>query len=239
VLEVRNIDTFYGEYQAINGVSLKVNEGELNVLFGPNGHGKSTLLKTICGLLTPTAGEINLDGKRINGLGTHKIVSLGLVYIAEDKHLFPEMTVEENLRIGAYNTRRLKNKNMQYIFDLFPQLLERRNQVASTLSGGEGRMLAIGRGLMPSPTFLAIDEPSLGLSPFLRMEVFKAISEINRKGTTILLVEQSVAEAIETSDFMTFNRTYLMENGQIVFSGSKEDLIANDHVKEVFLGISD
>ena len=239
MLEVKNIDTFYGEFQALKGVSLAVNEGELIVLFGPNGHGKSTLLKTICGLLTPSAGHVNLNGKKISGLATHKIVKMGLVYIAEDKHLFPEMTVEENLMIGAYNARRKKDESFEYVFRLFPRLLERRKQLASTLSGGEGRMLAIGRGLMSSPTFLAVDEPSLGLSPFLRREVFKTISEINKRGITVLLVEQSVVEASESSDTISFNRIYLMENGRIAFEGSKEDLVDNEHIKEVFLGMID
>jgi branched-chain amino acid transport system ATP-binding protein len=239
MLEVEEIDTFYGEFQALKGVSLVANKGELIVLFGPNGHGKSTLLKTICGLLTPSAGRINLNGKKISGLRTHEIVKMGLVYIAEDKHLFNELTVEENLRIGAYNARQKKDENFEYVFQLFPQLLERRKQQASTLSGGEERMLAIGRGLMSSPTFLAVDEPSLGLSPLLRREVFRTISEINRRGITILLVEQSVAEALESSDNSSLNRIYLMENGRIVLDGCKKDLVDNDHIKEVFLGMGD
>ncbi len=239
MLEVNDIDTFYGEYQALRGVSLIVKEGELIVLFGPNGHGKSTLLKAICGLLTPSTGHIHLNGKQISGLGTHKIVKMGLVYIAEDKHLFPEMTVEENLMIGAYSSRRKKGERFEYVFHLFPRLLERRKQLASTLSGGEERMLTIGRGLMSSPTFLAVDEPSLGLSPLLRKEVFRTISEINKQGTTILLVEQSVDEAFETSDTMSFSRIYLMENGRIVFDGCIEDFVDNEHIQEIFLGMPD
>jgi len=239
MLEVREIDTYYAEFQALKEVSLVVNKGELVVLLGPNGHGKSTLLKTICGLLSPSAGHINLNGKRISGLPTHRIVKMGLVYIAEDKHLFPEMTVEENLKIGAYNARQKREESFEYVFHLFPRLLERRKQLASTLSGGEERMLAIGRGLMSSPTFLAIDEPSLGLAPLLRREVFKTVSEINGSGMTILLVEQNVAEAFESSDTMSFSRIYLMENGQIVFDGGKEEILDNDHIKEVFLGMTD
>jgi branched-chain amino acid transport system ATP-binding protein len=240
MLEVDKIDTFYGEYQALKDVSLQVNERELAVLLGPNGHGKSTLLKTICGLLTPSAGNVILMGEKINGLPTHEIVKKGLVYIAEDNHLFPEMTVEENLKIGAYNAaaRQKKDKNFSYVYQLFPRLLERRKRLASTLSGGEARMLAIGRGLMSSPSFLAFDEPSLGLSPLLRSEVFRTISKIN-KHLTILLVEQSVAEALESERSMSFDRMYLMENGQIVFSGSQDELVRDDHIKEVFLGITD
>ena len=239
MLEVKEIDTYYGEFQALKEVSLVVNEGELVVLLGPNGHGKTTLLKTICGLLSPSAGHINLDGKKISGLSTHKIVKMGLVYIAEDKHLFPEMTVEENLMIGAYHAREKRDENFEYVFHLFPRLLERRKQLASTLSGGEERMLTIGRGLMSSPTFLAIDEPSLGLAPLLRREVFKTVSEINKVGMTILMVEQSVAEAFESSDTISFNRIYLMENGRIVFDGGKEEILDDDHIKEVFLGMTD
>jgi len=241
MLEVERIDTFYEEYQALKDISLKVEEGELAILLGPNGHGKSTLLKSVCGLLTPQAGHIRFKGGIINGLGTHEIVKRGLVYIAEDKHLFPEMTVEENLKIGAYNAtaRRKKDEHFAYVYSLFPRLLERRKRLASTLSGGEARMLALGRGLMSSPSFLAIDEPSFGLSPMLRTEVFRIISEINKNHMTILLVEQSVAETLETGGTLSFDRIYLIENGQIIFEGSKEDLVRNDHIKAVFLGTTD
>ncbi|HXX33319.1 MAG TPA: ABC transporter ATP-binding protein [Thermodesulfobacteriota bacterium] len=241
MLEVERIDTFYEEYQALKDISLKVEEGELAILLGPNGHGKSTLLKSVCGLLTPQAGHIRFNGEIINGLGTHEIVKRGLVYIAEDKHLFPEMTVEENLKIGAYNVtaRRKKDEHFAYVYGLFPRLLERRKRLASTLSGGEARMLALGRGLMSSPSFLAIDEPSFGLSPMLRTEVFRIISEINKNHITILLVEQSVAETLETGGTLSFDRIYLIENGQIIFEGSKEDLVRNDHIKAVFLGTTD
>jgi branched-chain amino acid transport system ATP-binding protein len=241
MLEVERIDMFYEEYQALKEISLEVKEGELAILFGPNGHGKSTLLKAVCGLLTPQAGHIRFNGEIISGLGTHEIVKRGLVYIAEDKHLFPEMTVEENLKIGAYNAtaRRKKDEHFPYVYGLFPRLLERRKRLASTLSGGEARMLALGRGLMSSPSFLAVDEPSFGLSPLMRTEVFRIISEINKNHMTILLVEQSVAEALESEGTLSFDRIYLIENGQIVFEGSKEDLVRNDHIKEVFLGTTD
>lgn len=241
MLEVERIDMFYEEYQALKEISLEVKEGELAILFGPNGHGKSTLLKSVCGLLTPQAGHIRFNGEIISGLGTHEIVKRGLVYIAEDKHLFPEMTVEENLKIGAYNAtaRRKKGEHFSYVYGLFPRLLERRKRLASTLSGGEARMLALGRGLMSSPSFLAVDEPSFGLSPLMRTEVFRIISEINKNHMTILLVEQSVAETLEAGGTLSFDRIYLIENGQIVFNGSKEDLVRNDHIKEVFLGTTD
>ena len=234
MLEVDKINTFYGEFQVLKEVSLRVNDGELVVVFGPNGHGKSTLLKTICGLLTPTSGSIKFNGEEINNLPSQKIVGMGIVYIAEERHLFPEMTVLENLKLGAYspNARPKEAENLDYVFQLFPKLKEFRKRRASTLSGGEGRMLAIGRGLMSNAKFLAIDEPSFGLAPSLRTDVFEKISGINQSGISILLVEQSVTEASELAD-----RIYLMEDGRLVFEGGKEEVLSNEHVKEAFLGI--
>ena len=234
MLEVDKINTFYSEFQVLKDVSLRVNDGELVVVFGPNGHGKSTLLKSICGLLTPTSGSIKYDGKEINNLPPKKIVEMGIVYIAEERHLFPEMTVLENLKLGAYNpnARSKEAENLDYVWQLFPRLKEWRKRPASTLSGGEGRMLAIGRGLMSNARFLAIDEPSFGLAPHLTIDVFKKISEINESGISILLVEQNVAQASELAD-----RIYLMEDGRIVFEGGKEEALSNERAKEVFLGI--
>jgi len=234
MLEVDKISTFYGEFQALEEVSLKVSDGELVVIFGPNGHGKSTLLKTICGLLTPASGSIKFNGEEITKLSTLRLVEMGIVCIAEERHLFPQMTVLENLKLGAYNTnaRPKEAENLDYVFQLFPRLKEWRKRQAQTLSGGEARMLAIGRGLMSDAKFLAIDEPSFGLAPHLRTDVFKKISEINKGGISILLVEQSVAQASELAD-----RVYLMEDGRIVFEGGKEEALSNEHVKEVFLGI--
>jgi len=234
MLEVEKLNTYYGEFHAVRDVSVKVNEGELVVIFGPNGHGKSTLLKTICGLLKPASGYVKFDGEPITGLPTEKIVEMGMVYIAEDRHLFPEMTVLKNLQLGAYNPHaRLKEaENLEYVFKLFPKLKIRSKQNASTLSGGEARMLAIGRGLMSQAKFLAIDEPSLGLAPIVRHDVFRTIKEINDGGISILLVEQSVARIAEMAD-----RTYLLEDGRIVFQGNKDDALKDEHVKEVFLGV--
>lgn len=215
-------------------VSINVGEGELVVVFGPNGHGKSTLLKTICGLLTPTSGSIKFSGEQINGLPTEKIVEMGLVYIPEERHLFPEMTVLENLKLGACsrNAQPKANENLDYVFQLFPKLKEWRKRRASTLSGGEARMLAIGRGLMSNAKFLAVDEPSFGLAPNLRNDLFNKIKEIKESGISVLLVEQNVTEASKLAD-----RIYLVEDGRIVFEGGKEEALSNEHVKEVFLGI--
>ncbi len=234
MLSVDKINSFYGEFRVLYDVSLQVNDGELVVAFGPNGHGKSTLLKTICGLHPPASGTITFDGKETTGLPALKLVEMGVVYIAEDRHLFPQMTVLENLKLGAYNTnaRSKEAESLDYVLELFPRLKERLKKQAQTLSGGEARMLALGRGLMSNAKFLAIDEPSLGLAPNLRAEVFKKISDINKGGITVLMVEQDVTEAAEYVD-----RIYLVEDGRIVFEGTEEEVFKNEHVKEVFLGI--
>ena len=234
MLSVDKINSFYGEFRVLYDVSLQVNDGELVVAFGPNGHGKSTLLKTICGLHPPASGTITFDGNETTGLPALKLVEMGVVYIAEDRHLFPQMTVLENLKLGAYNTnaRSKEAESLDYVLELFPRLKERMKKQAQTLSGGEARMLAIGRGLMSNAKFLAIDEPSLGLAPNLRAEVFKKISDINKGGITVLMVEQDVTEASEYAD-----RIYLVEDGRIVFEGTEEEVFKNEHVREVFLGI--
>ncbi len=234
MLEVSKINSFYGEFRVLHDVSLQVNDGEFVVVFGPNGHGKSTLLKTICGLHPPASGTIKFDGNETTGLPALKLVEMGVVYIAEDRHLFPQMTVLENLKLGAYNTnaRPKEAESLDYVLELFPKLKERMKKQAQTLSGGEARMLALGRGLMSNAKFLAIDEPSLGLAPNLRAEVFKKISDINKGGITVLMVEQDVTEAAEYVD-----RIYLVEDGRIVFEGTEEEVFKNEHVKEVFLGI--
>jgi branched-chain amino acid transport system ATP-binding protein len=234
MLEVNAVNTGYGEIEVLNDVSLEIGEGELRILLGPNGHGKSTLLKTICGLHQPTSGSIRFNGEEISKLTSDKIVEMGITYIAEDRELFPEMTVLENLKMGALNrnARNKAKKNLDYVLDLFPRLEERAKSFASTLSGGEARMLAIGRGLMANSQFLAIDEPSLGLAPILRVEVFNKIEEIHQSGCGILLVEQNMPQLAEIADMV-----YLLEEGKIVFSGDKETALNNKDFKEAFLGI--
>jgi branched-chain amino acid transport system ATP-binding protein len=234
MLEVEGINAFYGQFHAVHDVSLTIGDGQLVALFGPNGHGKSTLLKAVCGLLESTSGSVKWNGNELVGLPSEKIVEMGVIYIAEDRHLFPEMSIMQNLRLGAYS-RKARNKesqNLAFVMDLFPKLAKLRDKPAATLSGGEARMLAIGRGIMSNPNFLAVDEPSLGLAPNLRMEVFKKIDEIRRTGVAILLVEQSTHEVAEIADYM-----YLMEDGRIVYEGCKEDALKNEKIRQVFLGI--
>jgi len=234
VLEVNELDTFYGELRIIKKVSFKVDVGELVLIFGPNGHGKSTLLKTICGLLTPAAGSIRFNGEEITGLPCHKVVEKGLVYIPEEGNLFPEMTVLEHLKLGAYNrsARPKLAKNLEYVFQLFPKLKRLKNRLASALSGGETRMMTIGRGLMSNPRFLAIDEPSFGLAQNLRIMVFKAINKIKKEGTGILLVEQNTTQVADFAD-----RICLLEDGRITFEGKEDEVWRNEHVRRAFLGI--
>lgn len=233
MLKLLCINTFYGEFHAIRDISFEVPKGDLFLIVGPNGHGKSTLLKTICGLLRPAAGQIIFDGKDVTKLPTDKIVQMGLVYVAEDRHLFPQMTVMQNLKLGAYSihARGKEKENLDYVLQLFPSLGEFRDRQVSTLSGGEARMLTLGRGIMSCAKFLAIDEPSLGLAPILRNEVFNRINDINDSGITVLLVEQNVTHVLDFVD-----RVCLLEDGRIVFNGAKEEALLNDHVKEVFLG---
>ena len=234
MLEVSKLDSYYGQFQALHNISLQVGDGEMVVVFGPNGHGKSTLLKTICGLHPAASGSIKLDGKDITNLGSLKLVEMGLIYVPEDRNLFPKMTVLENLQLGAYNihARAKEAENIDYVLEIFPRLKERIKHLAEQLSGGEARMLALGRGLMSNAKLLAIDEPSLGLAPNLREEVFKNISSINKTGITVLMVEQDITEASEYT-----NQVYLVEDGRIVFQGNTEDIMRNEHVKAVFLGI--
>jgi branched-chain amino acid transport system ATP-binding protein len=236
MLEVEKIGVYYGEFRVLKDVTLNIGDNELVAVFGPNGHGKSTLLKAICGLHPPASGSIKYNGEEISRMPPEKIVEMGLVYIAEDRHLFPQMTVLENLKLGAYNINARKKKtldeNLDYVFHLFPRLKDWTMRLASTLSGGEARMLAIGRGLMSSAKLLAIDEPSLGLAPIVRTDVFNKIAEINKSGMSILLVEQNVTEASRL-----IKRSYALEDGRIVFEGDKKELLDDQHLKRLFLGV--
>lgn len=235
MLEIDKINSFYGEFHSLKDVSITVKDGEFVALFGPNGHGKSTLLKTLCGLLSPTSGSIKFNGVEMTRLPTETIVEMGIVYIAEERHLFTDMTVLENLKLGAYprHARRDEKKNLEYVFHLFPKLKEFEKRPASTLSGGEARMVAIGRGLMSSAKFVAADEPSFGLAPNLRAEVFQKIKEINReRGISILLVEQNVVEASPLAD-----RIYVMEDGRVILEGEREEVLSNEQVRKTFLGL--
>jgi branched-chain amino acid transport system ATP-binding protein len=235
VLEVENINAFYGEYQALHDITLRVDEGQLVSIFGPNGHGKSTLLKTICGLMRPASGIIRFQGQEIQGLPSHRLVEMGVVLISEERHLFPEMTVMENLRLGAYarNARKKEAENLEFVFSMFPKLKTLAKKRALNLSGGEARMLAIGRGLMSDARFLAVDEPSFGLAPILRAQVFEQILALRDRGLSILLVEQTTGDIAEQSDYI-----YLLEDGRIAFSGSKDEALRSDAVRKVFLGIT-
>lgn len=233
MLELKQVNTYYGEFHAIRDMSFRVMEKDFFLVIGPNGHGKSTLLKTICGLLRPNSGRIFFAGEEITGLSTDKIVQKGLVYIPEARHLFTDMTVVQNLQLGAVN-RNAKpyfRESLEYVYQLFPKLKEMSNRLVSTLSGGEARMVTIGRGIMSRAKLLTLDEPSFGLAPIVRSEVFKKINETRKSGLTLLLVEQNINQVIEFAD-----RICLIEDGHIVFNGKKEAALLDDRVKEVFLG---
>jgi branched-chain amino acid transport system ATP-binding protein len=233
MLEVEKIDVFYGDAQALWDISFKVDKGEIVTLVGSNGSGKSTTLKAISGLVPPSSGEIRLEGARIDHVPAHSIVEMGIAQIPEGRRLWPGLSVLENLELGAYTkgARAVREESMAYVFKLFPRLHERRMQLAGTLSGGEQQMLAIGRGLLSKPKLLILDEPSLGLAPFLVDEVFENIQKINREGATILLVEQNVNYGLAIS-----NRGYVLETGRIVLSGTGKELLNDEHVKTAYLG---
>ncbi|MEM2416588.1 MAG: ABC transporter ATP-binding protein [Nitrososphaerota archaeon] len=233
MLEVKNIDVFYDEIQVLWNLSLKVSKGELTTVIGPNGAGKTTLVKTISGLLIPKNGEILFLNEKINGLPPYKIVKKGIIQVPEGRKLFPYMTVIENLEMGAYTVMESKKKeNLEFVFNLFPILKERKNQLAGTLSGGEQQMLALARALMSSPKILILDEPSLGLAPRLVLKIFETINYLKENGITILLIEQNVKNALSLAD-----KAYVLENGKIVLEGTGKEILENNHVKTAYLGI--
>ncbi len=234
MIEIRDLNAWYQDFHVLKNVSMTVETGQVVVMLGPNGHGKSTVLKSVCGLVEKVSGVIEYESESIIGLGSEKLVNTGITYIAENRELFPQMTVLENLKLGAYSrsARASEKQNLEKVFDLFPRLRDRRSQLASTMSGGEARMLAIARGLMSNARFLAVDEPSLGLQPNLRDEVARIIREINAQGITLLVVEQNIPQITTLAD-----KLYVLEEGRISFEGSKEDALCNDHLKEIFLGM--
>jgi len=236
LLKVKNIETLYGLVMAIRGVSLEVQEGQIASILGANGAGKTTILKTIMGLLEdqPDKGTVEFLAKRIDGKDTEEIVHLGISYVPEGREVFPELSVDENLRMGAYirNDRKLVKEDYGRVINHFPVLARRKDQWAGTLSGGEQQMLSIGRALMTRPKLLMLDEPSLGLSPLLVREIFKIIKMINGEGTTILLVEQNAKMALKISDY-----GFVLENGRIVVANTPEMLLQDEDVKEFYLGI--
>lgn len=235
LLSVNNIESFYGRSQSLYGVTLNVHEGELVCVLGANGAGKSTLLKNIAGLIKPRSGTIELEGRRIDRMPAHKIVGEGVTLCPEDRKIFPHMSVNKNLMLGAWvfgGDRAIIEKNLAEVFKLFPVLKEREKQMAGTLSGGEQQMLAIGRSLMSSPRLLMLDEPSLGIAPLVAAKIFEVIRGINERGTTILLVEQNASISLSTA-----KRGYIMETGHIVLEGAAEELLNNQSVRKAYLGL--
>jgi branched-chain amino acid transport system ATP-binding protein len=233
MLKIEKVQTFYENVQALFDISLEVKEGEMVALIGANGAGKSTTLKTISGLCAPASGTVKFQGKKINGLSPRDIVKMGVSHCPEERRIWPKLTVWENLDLGAYTCKDKKSiqMDMEKIFSLYPVLQERRNQLAGTLSGGEQQMLAIGRAIMSRPKILLLDEPSLGLAPIIVSRIFKIIEEINRQGTTILLVEQNAKAALRLA-----SRAYVMESGRIVMQGPASDLANDPGIKKAYLG---
>lgn len=233
MLEVKNIEVYYGVIRAIKGISFDVNEGEVIALIGANGAGKTTTLQTITGMLSPKSGEVMFEGVDITKIPGHKIVGMGMAHVPEGRRVFSQLSVLENLKLGAY-TRKDKNEieeTLQNVYKSFPRLEERKNQAAGTLSGGEQQMLAMGRALMSKPKLICMDEPSMGLSPILVDEIFKIIRDISAAGTTVLLVEQNAKKALSIAD-----RAYVLETGNIVLEGAASELLSNEQVRKAYLG---
>lgn len=235
MLKVDNISAAYGKALALKEVSLRVEKGEIVSLIGANGAGKTTTLRVISGMIRPLKGEVTFEGRSIVGLEPYQITSIGIIHVPEGRGLFPEMTVRENLEMGAFlrTDKDSISEDLEFVYSLFPVLKEREKQLAGTLSGGEQQMLAIGKGLMGNPKLLMLDEPSLGLAPMLVDKIFETIIQINKeKGTTILIVEQNAYMALTSS-----HRAYVIENGVTVMEGTGEELLGNEHVRKAYLGI--
>ncbi len=234
MLEIQNVSAFYGNIQVLWDVCFKVNEGEIVALVGANGAGKTTLLKTISGVMKPTSGTITFNGQRIDNMSPNAIVELGISQIPEGRHLFTEMTVKENLEMGAYSAKswKVRHETLEQVYALFPRLKEREKQLARTMSGGEQQMLAMGRGLMSRPRFCIIDEPSNGLAPRMVAEVFDIVKSLREQGITILIIEQNVRQTLEIAD-----RACVLENGRTALEGCCADLLESDHVRKAYLGL--
>jgi len=234
LLEIENLHTYYGYVHALKGINLTVEEGEIVTLIGANGAGKTTTLRTISGLIRPREGRILFDGQEIQGMPAHKIVQMGVCHVPEGRQIFSTLTVTENLNMGAYTLggdKQAIEENRRRVFDLFPRLEERKNQLGGTLSGGEQQMLTIGRALMSRPRLLMLDEPSLGLAPLLVKAIFETIKEINQRGVTILLVEQNARAALKIA-----HRGYVLETGRVVLSGPAQELLQDERVRKAYLG---
>lgn len=233
LLKVENLEVYYGVIRALKGISFEVNEGEIVTLLGANGAGKTTTMQSIMGLIHPKSGTITYDGKNITGMPAYKIVKMGMTQVPEGRRIFAELTVYENLLMGAYieSDKAKIKRDIDEIYTIFPRLGERKNQVAGTLSGGEQQMLAMGRAMMSHPRLLMLDEPSMGLSPLLVDQVFDIIKHFHQIGTTILLVEQNASKSLSISD-----RAYVLENGAIAYSGTGKELAESDDIKKAYLG---
>jgi len=234
MLRVQNLEVKYGDYQALWGVSLEVRAGEVVCLLGPNGSGKSTLIGAVSGLVPASAGEIEFNGERLNGIPTYRIVTRGLAHVLEQRRLFPYLSVEKNLLLGSYQrqARARRSESLAWVLELFPILRERRQQLAHSLSGGEQQMLAIARGLMSRPRCLMIDEPFLGLAPMVVTRILEIIRRVNAEGVTVLFIEQNVQLALSVS-----HRAYVLESGRMVLSGGAREVLESDLIRKVYLGI--
>jgi branched-chain amino acid transport system ATP-binding protein len=231
LLQVDDIEVRYGNIRALKGVSFEVAEGEIVALLGANGAGKTTTQKTVSGMLRPTLGAILYDGQRIDGIPAHELIRLGICHVPEGRHVFPRMTIAENLEMGAFRFKSVDRHDLEHVLELFPILRERYKQQAGTLSGGEQQMLAIGRALMGKPRLLLLDEPSMGLAPLIVAQIFEIVRQVNTDGVTVLLVEQNAAQALALA-----NRGYVMETGEIVLTGTGTQLLADDRVRAAYLG---
>ena len=232
MLSIRNLSAGYGAFQALFDVSLEVKAGESVAVIGPNGAGKTTLLRAISKLVDITAGEVSMEGRSLKGVPAHEIVSLGISQVPENRRLFPRLTVEENLKMGAFVLRANFVANLERAFELFPRLKERRKQLAGTLSGGEQQMCAIGRALMSGPKLLLLDEPSAGLAPVVVQSIFELVKKLCTQGYTVLIVEQNIRQVLKVVD-----RAYLLETGRIKSSGGSAELLASDEIRKAYLGI--